>query len=156
MTQTKSQTTEERRAWIERMGVPSEHSLSQMGEISRMYDKIGEAVKLGDEGVHGQTAMRYGISPKDILSSQKTLKSLGYDIGATGADSKWGEATEDAYQSYLKDFSYGHTDEEIFKINAFNAEVREYMKKRAKKYNTKPKAQKPRVDKLIDSMKKGY
>ena len=152
MTQTKSQTTEERRAWIERMGVPSEHSLSQMGEISRMYDKIGEAVKLGDEGVHGQTAMKYGISPEDILSSQKTLKSLGYDIGATGADSKWGE-------SYLKDFSYGHTDEEIFKINAFNAEVREYMKKRAKKYNTKPKAQKPprqTVDKIIDSMKKRY
>ena len=40
---------------------------------------------------------------KDIKKLQKNLQDLGYDIGSTGVDGKYGDKTKAAYNQFLKD-----------------------------------------------------
>ena len=40
---------------------------------------------------------------KDIMKLQKNLQDLGYDIGSTGVDGKYGDKTKAAYNQFLKD-----------------------------------------------------
>tara|TARA_R100000458_G_C8172917_1_gene172733 strand:- start:108 stop:635 length:528 start_codon:yes stop_codon:yes gene_type:complete len=129
---------------------PDDHPISIMNDINYKYENI--PANFGPEGFHGDFANRYGFSDKEIIGAQKHLMNLGYDIGKTGADGKWGPATRAAYKEYLGAYKYGYTDSDILKQNHFNKEVRAYMKKRAEKYS-KYKKTKKTEDTLIDSMK---
>lgn len=45
------------------------------------------------------------MSGSDVIHCQKILKSLGYDIGSTGVDSKYGKMTEKAVRAFQRDKS---------------------------------------------------
>ena len=127
---------------------PDEYPISRMNDIARKYENI--PADFGAEGFHGDIANKYGFGAKEIRDAQKHLIDLGYNVGKTGADAKWGPATHKAYEEYLGAYKYGYTDSQIRKQNSFNEEVRAYMNKRTEKYS---KSKKKTEDTLIDSMK---
>jgi peptidoglycan hydrolase-like protein with peptidoglycan-binding domain len=49
------------------------------------------------------TTLRNGSSGSDVKKLQKTLQSLGYDVGKTGADGIYGSKTAAAVKQYQKD-----------------------------------------------------
>ena len=136
----------DRKKYRARAGVQEGTLLHDMNRISDAFVSVSEVADIGPEGLHGQGAMKYGISPKAIKSSQVHLKSLGYDIGKTGADKKWSTLSNTAFQEYKKHYFLGYTDEEIKKMNAYNKKVRDFLEKRAKSKSTE--------DKIIDGMLK--
>ncbi len=52
-----------------------------------------------------QTDLSFGDKGDDVKVLQKSLQSIGYDVGK--ADGDWGPKTEAAYQDYLKDVKNG-------------------------------------------------
>ena len=75
-------------------------SYTHWARLNVDYDAPAEAEN--PEGGGTRRTLRSGMSGEDVQGAQRTLLSLGYDLGPSGADGKFGSATRAAVKAFQR------------------------------------------------------
>lgn len=75
-------------------------SYTHWARLNVDYDAPAEAEN--PDGGGARRTLRSGMSGEDVQGAQRTLLSLGYDLGPSGADGKFGSATRAAVKAFQR------------------------------------------------------
>jgi hypothetical protein len=82
------------------------------GKGGNILNPLEKKAKKESSVFETRTESPAGHQPSDVTGAQQKLVDMGYDIGKTGADGKWGPKSKAAYAKYQADLESGKIDEE--------------------------------------------